>query len=451
MKQLYLIRLLFSVLSYGVLSSTALQAQDVPVIPLWKNGAPGFENLKNKPEQAKDWWVRDINNPTLTVFLPPKEKANGSAVIVCPGGGFTNLVYNAEGKDAAEFLNSIGVTAFVLKYRLFREPNSPYSMENVKQDIFRAMRLAKSLAGNYAIDTARLGVMGFSAGGEVSGWLSYHFNENHSNNSDEIDRIPARPAFQILIYPGPLAVPDSVSADAPPTFLLAANEDPCCSESIVRLLLLHRKAKVPVEMHLYQNGTHAFNMGKRSEFVTLKNWPQRLADWMQDGGRLSAPYSAAIERQFNKIESDIVSTAEAMPEDKFNFTPESLHIKSGELKGVRSFAGQIKHLATDNFAIWSPVAGESLRADITDVNGPAAIQSKTDIMQYLKESFALGRRAMHTLTEKNAMEMIAFRGRQLARLDLMFYALTHANEHYGQMAVYLRMCGIVPPPTVNER
>jgi len=282
MKHTRLLRLSLFLLACTVMSCTRLQAQGGTVIPLWKNGAPGFENLKNQPEQAKDWWVRDINNPTLTVFLPTKEKANGTAVIICPGGGFTNLVYNAEGKDAAEYLNSLGVTAFVLKYRLFREEHSPYSMESPKQDIFRAMRLTKSLAGTYHIDTARLGVMGFSAGGEVSGWLSYHFNENHSVNADAIDRLSARPAFQILIYPGPLAVPDSVSADAPPTFLLAANEDPCCSESIVRLLLLHRKAKVPVEMHLYQNGTHAFNMGKRSEYVTLKSWPQRLADWLQD-------------------------------------------------------------------------------------------------------------------------------------------------------------------------
>ncbi|HZK65865.1 MAG TPA: alpha/beta hydrolase [Puia sp.] len=286
MKQTHLLRLSLFSLASIILSCAELPAQDGAVIPLWKNGAPGFENLKSQPEQAKDWWVKNINDPTLTVFLPPKEKANGAAVIICPGGGFTNLVYNAEGKDAAEFLNSLGVTAFVLKYRLFREPNSPYSMENVKQDIFRAMRLVKSLAGAYAIDTARLGVMGFSAGGEVSGWVSYHFNESHSNNADEIDRLSARPAFQVLIYPGPLAVPDSIPANAPPTFLLAANGDPCCSESIVRLLLLHRMAKVPVEMHLYQNGTHAFNMGKRSEYVSLKSWPGRLADWLRDDGWL---------------------------------------------------------------------------------------------------------------------------------------------------------------------
>src|ERR1700688_387388 len=116
------------------------------VIPLWKNGAPGFEKLKNEPELAKDWWVRNINNPSVTVFLPLKEIANGTAVVICPGGGFLNIVYNAEGKDAAKYFNSIGVTAFVLKYRLFRMENSPYKQENPMQDIFRAMKLVKSRA-----------------------------------------------------------------------------------------------------------------------------------------------------------------------------------------------------------------------------------------------------------------------------------------------------------------
>ncbi len=258
------------------------------VIPLWKNGAPGFENLKNQPEQAKDWWVRNINNPSVTVFLPPKEKATGTAVVVCPGGGFTNLVYNAEGRDAAKFLNSLGVTAFVLKYRLFRMENSPYKQENADQDIFRAMRLVKSRAKEFNIDTARLGVMGFSAGGELAGWVSYKFFQNHfaTTNPDAIDKLSARPSFEILIYPGPLAVPDSVPSNAPPAFMLASNGDDCCSEPIIKLTEMHRQAKVPVEMHLFEKGAHAFNMGYRSEFVTLQHWPQRLADWMTDNGLL---------------------------------------------------------------------------------------------------------------------------------------------------------------------
>ena len=248
---------------------------------LGKRGS-GFENKKIEKEEAKDWWVKNIHNPSVTVFLPPKEKATGAAVVICPGGGHRTLVFNAEGRDAAIYLNSIGVAAFVLKYRLFREENSLYTEENAKQDIFRAMRLVRSRAKEFNIDTARVGVMGFSAGGEMAGWVSYHYLENHSVNPDKIDLLSARPSFQILIYPGPLAVPDSVSPTAPPTFLLAANDDECCSEPVVRLLQMHRQAKVPVEVHLYTQGNHAFNMGSRSSLLSIKNWPQRLADWLKD-------------------------------------------------------------------------------------------------------------------------------------------------------------------------
>ena len=168
-------------------------------------------------------------------------------------------------------------------------------------------------------------------------------------------------------------------------------------------------------------------------------------------GQQSMPFSTAIERQFNKIESDIVSSAEAMPEDKFYFTPEALNIKNSDFKGVRTFAGQIMHLATDNILIWSALTDDPIQTDITDVNGPKNITTKSDVLKYLKSSFDEGRKAISRVTEKNAMDMIKFRGRDLPKLDLAFYALTHANEHYGQMVVYLRMCGITPPPTLNEK
>lgn len=266
------------------ISSTLLAQDSTLVVPLWANGAPGFENKKNEKEEAKDWWVKNIHNPSLTVFLPPKEIATGAAVVVCPGGGFRTLVFNAEGKDAAKFLNGLGVAVFVLKYRLFREENSPYTEEHPKQDIFRAMRLVRSLAKEYNIDTSRIGVMGFSAGGEVAGWVSYHHTDKHFTDPDGVDRLSARPAFEVLIYPGPLAVPDSVPSTSPPAFLLAANDDECCSEPIVRLLEMHRKAKVPVEVHLYEQGNHAFNMGNRSSLNSIKTWSQRLADWLKDNG-----------------------------------------------------------------------------------------------------------------------------------------------------------------------
>jgi len=260
--------------------------QDSTVIPLWQNGAPGFESKKNIPEDAKEWWVRSIHNPSLVVYPAPANIATGVAVVICPGGGFRSLVFNAEGSDPARYLNSLGITAFVLKYRLFRADSMLYTEENPKQDIFRAMRLVRSRAKEFKIDTARIGVMGFSAGGEVAGWVAYHYQESHALKPDAVDALSARPSFQILIYPGPLAVPDVVAPTAPPTFMLVSNNDECCSEPVIKLLQMHRKAKVPVEAHIYTEGSHGFNMGKRSTFNSLKTWPDRLTDWIKDTGIL---------------------------------------------------------------------------------------------------------------------------------------------------------------------
>jgi acetyl esterase/lipase len=271
---------------FFLMATGLTKAQDSIVIPLWRNGAPGFENLKDKPEEAKDYWVKNVNNPSVTVYPAPASNATGTAVLICPGGGHRLLVFNAEGIAPAKFLNSIGITAFVLKYRLFREDNSPYREKNAKEDVFRAMRLIKSVASQFKIDTSKIGIMGFSAGGELAGWLSYHYHDGYKLVNDNIDMLSAKPSFQVLIYPGPLVVPASVSADAPTTFLTAANDDTCCSPPVIQLLLMHRQAHVPVELHLYSHGNHAFNMGTRSTFVSLRSWPQRLQDWLQDSGFL---------------------------------------------------------------------------------------------------------------------------------------------------------------------
>lgn len=256
------------------------------VIPLWEKGAPGFEKLRDLPEQAKDYWVKNINNPTLTVFLPPKDKATGSAVVICPGGGHRLLVFNAEGIEPGKFLSDMGVAVFVLKYRLGRDTNSPYQIEiNAKEDGCRAMRLVRSRAAQFGIDTNRIGMMGFSAGGEVVDMTAFTPDAPHN---DAIDKQSAKPNFLIQIYPGPLFIPDNIPTNAPPAFLLAADDDACCSPSVVRLLEAYRKAKVPVEVHIFSKGDHGFNMGKRSRLKTINTWPQRLADWLSDNGYLKS-------------------------------------------------------------------------------------------------------------------------------------------------------------------
>ena len=276
-------RITFSFLLFCVID---LKAQTVPQqIHLWANGAPGFENRKDEPEITKEYWIENIHNPSITVFLPPKEKATGVGVIICPGGGFKQIIFDNTGKQAAEYFNKLGIAAFVLKYRLPKENNSPYTLENVKQDAYRAMRLVRSRASEWGIDTTKLGMMGFSAGGEVVSTVAYDNLINNPNAKDPIDRFNPKPNFQILIFPGPLGIPDSVSTDAPPTFLLVSNNDVCCSESVIKLLRTYRKAKVSVEAHIYAVGNHGFGMGnnpKFSQYFSIKHWPDRLTDWLYD-------------------------------------------------------------------------------------------------------------------------------------------------------------------------
>ena len=276
-----MLRLLF--LLFSVLSLTA-RSQDTAVqIPLWPKGAPGFENRRNEPEQAQDYWVKNIHNPSITVYLPPKEKATGAAVVIFPGGGHRLLVFNAEGRDPARFLNSIGVAAFVVKYRLFREDSAIYSLEReVKQDAYRAIRLVRSRAAEWNIDPHRIGTLSFSAGGEVAALVAYAPGKGDPSAADPIDRGDGRPDFQLLVYPGPLGVPQTVPKDAPPTFLIAADDDPCCSTPVVNILEKYRAAGVPVEAHILNGGGHGFNMGYRSNLKAVRDFPRLMANWLSD-------------------------------------------------------------------------------------------------------------------------------------------------------------------------
>jgi acetyl esterase/lipase len=273
-----LIAFVFPALALGAMA----QAQQV--IPLWEKGAPGFEARRGEPEQHQDWWYKNIHNPSLTVYAPAPGKANGTAVIVAAGGGHRELVFNPEGVEPAQYLASQGVTAFALKYRLFREPGSKYTIEHTAQDIRRAMRTVRARAAEWKLDPRRIGVMGWSAGGEVAALVAYPPVGGDANSKDPIERVSARPDFQILIYPGPLGIPAKVPADAPPLFLLGAADDEYVADVLFELTSKYHAAGASIESHIYAQGKHGFNMGQRSQYVSIRNWPPRLAEWLEDRG-----------------------------------------------------------------------------------------------------------------------------------------------------------------------
>tara|TARA_R110000868_G_scaffold396971_2_gene669456 strand:+ start:37358 stop:38224 length:867 start_codon:yes stop_codon:yes gene_type:complete len=283
-----LVSIFLAVCTLAIINTNVFAQTEPIVVPLWENGAPGFEDRKDEPEQAADWWVRNIHNPTANVFLADPEIANGTAVVIFPGGGHMNLVYNSEGVKAAKFFNSIGVTAIVIKYRLAREEDSPYNLEiHNAQDAHRSVRIARAYAEQWGFDPKRIGIVGFSAGGETAALVAYGDGTEHQTIRDQIDGISSKPNFQILVYPGPLFIPDLVTKDAPSTFGVVSNNDECCSEPIIKLLLAYRKAGAPFEAHIYTHGDHAFNMGDRSELNGIRTWSRRLEDWMRDSGLLA--------------------------------------------------------------------------------------------------------------------------------------------------------------------
>jgi acetyl esterase/lipase len=271
-------------LCLAALLAICASSQAQRVIPLWEKGAPGFESRRAEPEQHQDWWFKNINNPSLTVFVPPAGKANGTAVIIAAGGGHRELVFNPEGVEPAQYLASLGITAFALKYRLFGEPGSKYTLDNTAEDIRRAMRTVRARAAEWQINPDRIGVMGWSAGGEVAALVAYPPVDGNQKSNDPIERVSARPNFQILIYPGPLGIPEKVPANAPPLFLLGAADDEYVADVLFDLTRKYHDAGASIESHIYAQGKHAFNMGQRSQFVSIRRWPQRLAEWLDDRG-----------------------------------------------------------------------------------------------------------------------------------------------------------------------
>ncbi len=269
-------------------------------IPLWPDGVPGAKGIGSE-ETYSEGRISHVHEPTIAVHLPPEDKSTGTAVVIAPGGGYGILAIDKEGHDVARWLNSLGVAGIVLKYRL-----GDYGHPAPLQDAQRALSTVRSRAAEWNIDPRRIGIMGFSAGGHLASTAGTHFHSGDSGAENPIDWAGNRPDFMILIYPvismqeglthqgsrknlmgeDPdkqlveyLSNELQVTPETPPTFLVHADDDKAVlAENSVSFYLALRKAGVPAEMHIYEEGGHGFGLGVRGGSVT--SWPGRCADWL---------------------------------------------------------------------------------------------------------------------------------------------------------------------------
>ena len=270
-----------------LIATLALQADETPAsFPLWPTGAPGSEARAAEAETLEGSNVCNVHNPSLTPYLPAPDKATGTAVIICPGGGHRKLCLGHEGGALAEWFQARGIAAFVLKYRLAREPNSPYTIQDhAMADTRRALRIVRSRASEWHIKPDRIGIMGFSAGGELAAFAAMKSDAGQPNAADPIDRASSRPDFQALIYPG---TSDLFSAEKgmPPVFIACGYSDrPDIAEGMAKLYLKYKVAGVKAELHIYSEAGHGFGYRPDKTGAAAK-WPERFTEWLTDSGFL---------------------------------------------------------------------------------------------------------------------------------------------------------------------
>ena len=265
--------------------ASILSAAETPIL-LWPAGAPGSEGKTGdevvETSASGELKVSNIHKPSITPYLPTDPAATGAAVIIATGGGHQFLCTTHEGSNVAEWLAARGIAAFVLKYRLAQEPGSTYTVDgDAVADLHRAIRLVRSRATEWKINPAAVGVMGFSAGGEVCSIGSIKFDPAIPDAADPLEHFSDRPDFQALIYPG-RAFRIVPFKESPPAFLAASSNDrKDISEGLLKVYLDFKTAGVPVELHLYASGGHGFGYrpGKSSP---VDAWILRFQEWMKD-------------------------------------------------------------------------------------------------------------------------------------------------------------------------
>ncbi|MDZ4402424.1 alpha/beta hydrolase [Prosthecobacter sp.] len=269
------------------LPAFALAAETPAALPLWPHGAPGSESRAAEPEKAEGSNVVNIHNPSITPFVPAADKSTGTAVIICPGGGHSKLCLGHEGYALAEWFRDRGIAAFVLKYRLAREKGSTYTIQDhAMADARRAIRTVRSRAAEWHIQPDRLGILGFSAGGELAAFAAMKNDPGKKDATDPIEQQSNRPDFQALIYPGTSGL-FNAEKGMPPLFIAAGYSDrPDIAEGMATLYLKYKAAGVKAELHIYANAGHGFGYRPDAKPSAAAKWPERFTEWLTDSGLL---------------------------------------------------------------------------------------------------------------------------------------------------------------------
>ena len=253
-----------------------------PTVVLWPNGAPGSEARKDEPEQIKGETVLNVHNPSMVVFLPRKEINTGVALIVAPGGGHSSLWIMHEGFNPAQALADKGIASFVLKNRL-QSSGYKFDVEGLA-DMQRAVRVVRSRAAEWGVDPGKIGVSGFSAGGELAALTSLRNDAGQADAADPIERVSSRPDFQALIYPGKSHLIQPV-AGSPPAFLAAGYDDrPDISIGLAEAYLRFKKAGVQAELHVYAKSGHGFGLRPERGWQSHQEWPTHLISFLRQSG-----------------------------------------------------------------------------------------------------------------------------------------------------------------------
>ncbi len=274
-------------------------AAERPVLKVWPDGAPGEtgaigpeREVEGKPGARKVIRLTDISEPTLTLYRAPKNRATGTGVLIAPGGGYHILAWDLEGTEVAEWLNSIGVTAVILKYRVPRR-DKEHPHRAPLQDAQRAMRLVRQHVAEWGLSPDRIGMLGFSAGGHLTVMVGTHWDEQTYEPVDEADKLSSRPDFLIPIYPAYLGDKDDpwrlsplvrVNAQTPPTFIAVTYDDKLRGAQAALLLVELKKHDVPAELHVFLKGGHGY--GLRPSKDPVSQWPKLCEQWMRAMGLL---------------------------------------------------------------------------------------------------------------------------------------------------------------------